>query len=171
VSIGDRFVRTWVVIGATLLAFVLCCAVPFVVNDADTADAILTNTVVALGGGAAIALMGGVLLAWVWADPHRHQALARGVEASATVREIVRTGWRGRAGRGGWSAKQGGRSRASNYQRHEYRIRLFVERSDAPPYEATVFETFEEGSFPKPGDRVRVKVHPQRPAIVVLAGN
>ena len=84
-----------------------------------------------------------------------------GQAATAKVLEIERTHWRVR------------RTRNFRFQprpaKREYQMRLRVTRPGEPDYEAWLAEFLPGGQVPKKGDVIPIKVHPQRPDIIVMA--
>ncbi len=95
--------------------------------------------------------------------PEFREAREQGLPATAKVLEIRRTRWRVR------------RRRTFDLQSHprkfEYEMRLVVTRPGADDYEATLAEFLAGGHIPKKGATIPVKVHPQRPEIIVWAGD
>jgi hypothetical protein len=94
--------------------------------------------------------------------PAYRQAHAQGTPATATVLDIQATGARLRA-RGKIILNPAARPA------DEYRLRVLVNGPDAAPYEAIVVEMIERAKVPNKRDTIAVKVHPQQPAVVVLA--
>jgi hypothetical protein len=94
--------------------------------------------------------------------PEYRRAHSHGVPATATVLDIQATGARLRR-RGKIILNPAARPA------DEYRLRVVVSRPGAAPYEATLVEMIEPAKVPKKRDTIAVKVHPQRPAAVVLA--
>lgn len=88
-------------------------------------------------------------------------ARARGVEATAKVLQIERTRWRHK------------RNRNFRMQmtpaRWEYVMRVRVSRPGVPEYEAALAEFLEGADVPKQGATIPVRVHPEKPDVVVMA--
>lgn len=102
------------------------------------------------------------LLAWLfwrmWRDqalPEYREAQRAGLAARARVLEVRRSRWRRRRGWGPWS--------------YEHLIDLEVERPGAPPQRAEVALYLpRDAQPPAVGATLAVRVHPRRPAVVVL---
>ena len=92
--------------------------------------------------------------------PEYREAREQGLPATAKVLEIKRTHWRVR------------RTRNFRFQqrpaKREYQMRLRVTRPGEPDYEALLAEFLPGGQVPKKGDIIPIKVHPQRPDIIVM---
>jgi hypothetical protein len=90
------------------------------------------------------------------------QVRAQGIPITAQVLDIQPTGARMRKSRTMTTITPSRPAR-------EFLLRLLVSRPGAAPYEATVVGIIEFAKVPNKGDTIAVKVHPQRPAVVVLA--
>jgi hypothetical protein len=100
------------------------------------------------------------------------EARASGLPATAKVLEIAPTGWTSGSTRSAslsltitfrpFAIRPRRRSR-------EYQMRLLISRPDAPDYEAQAAEYLVTEQTPQQGDTIPVKIHPQRPEVVVLA--
>jgi hypothetical protein len=92
--------------------------------------------------------------------PEYREAHEQGVLATAQVLEIERTRWRVR------------RTRNFRLQprpaKREYQMRLRVTRPGEPDYEAWLAEFLTGHQVPKKGAIIPIKVHPQRPEIIVM---
>ncbi|MEO6061475.1 MAG: hypothetical protein ABIQ99_06015 [Thermoflexales bacterium] len=93
--------------------------------------------------------------------PEFQVARERGVAAIAQVLEIAPTGWR---------SKQGS-SVSFTWRpiRREYQIRLNVMPSGGDAYEVTIAEYLTSDHVPAAGVLIPIRIHPQRPDIIVLA--
>lgn len=95
------------------------------------------------------------------APPEYREAKASGLTASAKVLEIRQTRWHTK--------------RRTNFRlqttprRWEYEMRVKVSRPGQPDYEAELATYLKGSDVPKKGDVIEIKVHPQRPEVVVLA--
>jgi hypothetical protein len=92
--------------------------------------------------------------------PEFRVAREQGVPTTAHVLEIAPTGWRSTQGSSTsftWRPVKG-----------EYQMRLRVTGRGAGDYEVIVAEYLTAAQVPKIGATIPVKVHPQRPEIVVL---
>jgi hypothetical protein len=109
-----------------------------------------------------------IFLMWVAISPGKlsaqYEASQHGLPGTAQVLEINWTGWRERRNAGKWLEGQFVRSR-------EYRLRLRVAPPQGENYEVTMFIYLKNDELPERGAQVAVKIHPQRPEIVVLAGS
>lgn len=92
--------------------------------------------------------------------PEYREAVERGIPATAKVLEIARTRWRIE------------RYRNLRFQsrptRFEYQMRLRVSKPGEPDYEAFMAEFLSGNQVPQKGDVIAVKVHPQRPDVIVM---
>ena len=84
----------------------------------------------------------------------------RGLPATATVLDLGKTGWR--TG-GGLDLRL-----RTRRKRWEYALRLRVDPTGACAYEAEATAYLAGNEIPEVGEGVRVKVHPQRPEVVVM---
>lgn len=129
--------------------------------------AFITGYVAALS---AISILFSIRLGRAGTPPEYREARERGLPATATVLEIRETGW------------QSGRSRGQRMvigfrpfsirprqTKYEYQMRLRVMRPGAAEYEATLAEYLHSDEAPQQGAAIAIKVHPQRPDVVVLA--
>ena len=93
--------------------------------------------------------------------PEFRVARERGVAANAQVLEVAPTGWR---------TKQGS-SVSFTWRpiRREYQIRLKVTPPGGDAYEVSIAEYLTSDRVPEAGALVPVRIHPQRPEIIVLA--
>jgi hypothetical protein len=70
----------------------------------------------------------------------------------------------------GWKSKQGpGVSYTWRSVKHEYQMRLRVTRPGEGDYEVMVAEYLTADQVPMKGSTIPIKVHPERPDIVVLS--
>lgn len=92
--------------------------------------------------------------------PEYREAREHGLPATAKVLEIQRTRWRVEPNIS-FSLKLRPR-------RWEYEIRLRVSRPGEADYEGMVAEFMRADQLPKQGATIPVKVHPQRPEVIVL---
>ena len=92
--------------------------------------------------------------------PEYREAQEQGLPATAKVLTIERTHWRIE------------RNRNFRLQvrpsRREYRMRVRVTREGEPDYEASLAEFLTGDQVPKKGAVIPVKVHPQRPEVIVI---
>lgn len=97
----------------------------------------------------------------VASPPEFRVARERGVAASAQVLEVAPTGWH---------TKQGS-SVSFTWRpiRREYQIRLNVTPPGGDAYEVTIAEYLTSDHVPAAGAVIPVRIHPQRPEIIVLA--
>lgn len=103
-----------------------------------------------------VAVIGVFFILWrVFSPLSIKQAKLHGIPATAQVLEATRTKWRGRRFMGPWS--------------REYQLKLQVAPPSGAPYEVTSFAYFYAGNEPQVGSTIPVKIHPQRPNIVVVA--
>lgn len=101
------------------------------------------------------------------APPEYHEAEANGLPATAKVLDIKQTRWHTKR-------RTNFRLRPSFHlhttpRRWEYEMRVRVSRPGLPDYEAELADYLEGDEVPKKGDVIDVKVHPQRPEVVVMA--
>jgi hypothetical protein len=92
--------------------------------------------------------------------PEYREVRVHGLTATATVLELERTGWR--TG-GGLDLRLRVRRK-----RWEYTLRLRVTDPVGGAYEARTTAYLAGEEIPEVGDRVGVKVHPQRPDVVLM---
>lgn len=174
-SMTQRFIKMWLIIGVYCIALFLALGMPFVlVGDASRTN-IIASTLLGFIGSCIVSVIFGVMMYRNWSprilrDTHEH-----GMVASATITELNPTGWRirgyswsERKQKPMWSVEQGGISRSSKYRKFEYKMRVEVRRPDLPPYEAVIFQPFPKDQVPTLGDEITVKVHPERVDVVVL---
>jgi hypothetical protein len=88
------------------------------------------------------------------------EARERGLPATATVLELDKTGWRTGGGLD-WQLR-------ARRRRYEYAMRLRVAPPGAGAYEAEATAYFAGDEIPEVGGELRLKVHPQRPDVVVV---
>ena len=92
--------------------------------------------------------------------PEYLEAKTNGLPASAKVLEIKQTRWH--------------RPRRTNFRlqttprRWEYEMRVRISRPGLPDYEAGLAAYLSGSDVPKKGQMIDVKVHPQRPEVVVM---
>lgn len=180
-SMTERFLKMWVIIAGYVVVSMAVIAVPAVtLRGNDTPTTIIVTTILVLAGLTIASAAFIVLLVRCWAPSVVRQARSAGLSTSADVIVVTATGWRTRSGgtrngSSGWRVQQGGIVRPSRVPKYEYRLRVNVQPPDVHPdvqsYEAIMFSVLATDDLPKPGDRITVKVHPQRPDIVVLAEN
>jgi hypothetical protein len=119
-------------------------------------------TIVYLVGFAALMVIFYKRLASANAPIEYHEAREQGIPATAKVLQIGRTRWR--------------HKRSRNFrlqvrpQEFEYQMRVRVSREGEPDYEADVAEFLAGDDVPNKGDVIPIKVHPQRPEVIVLTG-
>lgn len=92
--------------------------------------------------------------------PEFRVAREQGMATTAYVLEVAPTGWQ--------STQGSGTSLAWRPVKREYQIRLRVRGPNADEYEVSVAEYLTAAQVPKPGTTIPIKVHPQRPEVVVL---
>ena len=93
--------------------------------------------------------------------PEYREAKANGLAATAKVLEIRQTRWH---------TKRRINFRLQTTPRHwEYEIRLKISQPGMPDYEAETAAYLSGKDVPKKGEIIAIKVHPQRPEVVVLA--
>jgi hypothetical protein len=122
--------------------------------------------VVALAAGYVIGFFGILALFWwrlerVRFPPEYRLAHRMGRPASATVLTIHKTRWRTRS--------RAGRSFTWRSPRYQYRIDLRVKAPGGADYDTAVLEYIAGDLVPELGEVVPIKVHPERPEVVVLA--
>jgi hypothetical protein len=92
--------------------------------------------------------------------PEYREAREHGLPATAKILEIKRTRWRNK--------KSQSYKRRGLPTRFEYEMRVRVTRPGAEPYEAMLAEFLIGVQIPKKGEEIPVKVHPQRPEVIVM---
>jgi hypothetical protein len=151
------FIWSWVVILGYIVVVILIGAVQVWLAEAGLVTYIqslpfyLCFNVVALGAT--------FMILWRLFSPRAlRQARERGLPATGRVLALQPTGWRHRR-----------RWYSSKPRQRQYAIRLEISRPAEPAYEATVLEFLPAGAVPEVGQTLAVKVHPERPHVVVLA--
>lgn len=107
------------------------------------------------------------IIAWRLINPPVYQqAQIDGQPATAQVLAVEKTGWRSKnSGNNVWNLLAG---RPLRPRKWEYKVQLRVTPPHTTPYETTLFIFVESAQVPVVGTTVAVKIHPQRPDIVVL---
>lgn len=174
-SMTQRFIKMWLIIGGYCIALLLAVGMPFVVVEDATRTNILASILLGFIGFCIVSALFAVMMYRNWAPRILRDTREDGVVASATITELKPTGWRvggysrsERKQKSMWRVEQGGISRYSKYRKFEYKMRVEVRRPDLPPYEAVIYQPFPKDQVPNPGDKITVKVHPERGDVVVL---
>jgi hypothetical protein len=112
-----------------------------------------------------VGLVAVMVVAWrILGEAHHprvyREARDRGLPASATVLDLDQTGWR--TG-GGLDLRL-----RTRRKRYEYALRLRVAHPAAGEFEAETTAYLAGDEIPEVGDGVRVRVHPERPDVVVI---
>jgi hypothetical protein len=92
--------------------------------------------------------------------PEFRMAREQGMTTTACVVEVAPTGWQ--------STQGSGTSFTWRPVKREYQMRLLVSGANAHEYEVIVAEYLRAAQVPKVGTTIPIKVHPQRPEVVVL---
>ena len=93
--------------------------------------------------------------------PEYREAKTNGLPATAKVLEIRQTRWH--------TARRTNFRLQTMPRRWEYEMRVRVSRPGLPDYEAELAAYLIGSDVPKKGQMIGVKVHPQRPEVVVIA--
>lgn len=93
--------------------------------------------------------------------PEYREAKANGLPATAKVLEVRQTRWH--------TARRTNFRLQTTPRRWEYEMRVRVSRPGLPDYEAELAAYLSGSDVPKKGQMIDVKVHPQRPEVVVMA--
>lgn len=93
--------------------------------------------------------------------PEYREAKANGLPATAKVLEVRQTRWH--------TARRTNFRLQTTPRRWEYEMRVRVSRTGLPDYEAELAAYLSGRDVPKKGQMIDVKVHPQRPEVVVMA--
>ncbi|MFN8419763.1 MAG: hypothetical protein U0528_11065 [Anaerolineae bacterium] len=151
---GRRFINSWLIVGVYLLVLAGLILLQGLLDHFKILPYALSFIPFLIAHIVVIILLA-VVEFRIWSPSLPQEARDHGDPAQAKVLEINWTGWHRRL----WN----------HPQQREYRMRVEVTREDAPPYEATMIEYLGKSHSLTVGSTLAVKVHPQRPAIVVLA--
>lgn len=153
-STWSKYLRAWVIVGAYLL---IVFALVFVQGLFDLNGLWpYLNSLPFFLVFHTIAAIGVFFVMWRVFQPLKiKQAKLQGILATADVLDATRTKWRMRRFLGPWS--------------REYRLQLRVMPPNGPSYPATAYAYFFSYAEPAIGSTIPVKIHPQRPNIVVVA--
>lgn len=94
--------------------------------------------------------------------PEYREAREHGLPATARVLDIKWTRWRSRR-------NDASLTLPARPTKFEYQMRLLVSRPGETEYETTIAEFLLSDEVPKKGDTIAVKIHPQRPEVIVWA--
>lgn len=163
---AGRIAREWAILGGLMIGLHLMVFAGWIVLE-PVLERLTTTSFVLMGlltvfyliGLAAILVVTLRRMARVDSPPEYRYARTNGLPASAMVLDIEWTGFQSRQRSVSfvfWPTKR------------EYQMRLRVTRRGQADYEVQVAEYLTTDQTPEKGATVAVKVHPERPEIVVL---
>jgi hypothetical protein len=160
---ASQMLKQWAILGGLLIVLHVFLFIGWVIIEPyvrDSSTPILVLTVIYLVLFAVIGWWFYKRLVEADSPIEYREAEEHGLSATAKVLDIKRTKWRIKRSR---NFKLQGRP-----TRFEYEMRVRVSLDGQPDYEAMVADFLVGDQVPKKGDVIPIKVHPERPEVIVM---